>query len=272
MKSVKIGSLVVGRGKPLTVISGPCVIESEEHTLRMAEELKKIADKLGAQFIFKASYDKANRTSIHSYRGPGLDEGLKILQKVKKEVGVCVLSDIHTPEEIQSAKEVLDVLQIPAFLCRQTDLLVSAAMTKKPVHIKKGQFVAPQDMGNVIEKITECGNDNVLVADRGTCFGYNNLVCDFRSIPIMQAFGFPVIFDASHSLQLPGAGGTFTGGQREFIPTLAQAAVGAGCQGIFIETHDDPQRAKSDAATVYPLGELSKLLERLIRLYEIVNE
>jgi 2-dehydro-3-deoxyphosphooctonate aldolase (KDO 8-P synthase) len=272
MHLVKIGNLTVGKKQPLTFMSGPCVIESEEHTLRLASELKKIFDKFPVQFIFKACYDKANRTSIHSYRGPGIEEGLQILQKVKREIGVPVISDIHLPEEAPLAKEVLDVLQIPAFLCRQTDLLVAAAKTQKPIHIKKGQFVAPHDMGNVIKKITECENYNIMVADRGTCFGYNNLVCDFRAIPIMQKFGFPVIFDASHSVQLPGAEGTVSGGQREFIPTLAQAAVSAGCQGIFIETHDAPESAKSDAALVFPIQHLAKLVDRLVRLYEIVNE
>lgn len=270
-RRVPVKNFFVGEGEPLTIISGPCVIESEEHTLRCAEALIKIVQKYNVNFIFKASYDKANRSSIHTFRGPGLVEGLRILQKVKDTFGVPVISDVHTPEEVDSAKEVLDLLQIPAFLCRQTDLLVACAKTDLPIHVKKGQFVAPQDMGNVVDKITSSGNNKIILADRGTCFGYNNLVSDMRAIAIMKQFGFPVCFDASHSVQLPGALGDKTGGESQYTPLLAKAAVAAGCEVVFIETHPRPSEAKSDSATVYPLDQFPKLLEKLVAIYEVVQ-
>jgi 2-dehydro-3-deoxyphosphooctonate aldolase (KDO 8-P synthase) len=268
---VAVKDFFVGHGQPLTIISGPCVIEDEEHTLRCADILKKMLSRLPVQFIFKASYDKANRSSIHSFRGPGPDEGLRILEKVKKEFDVPVLTDIHSPEEAKIAAPICDILQIPAFLCRQTDLIVAAAKTGNVIHAKKGQFMAPWEMGNVVEKIKECGNQKIILADRGTSFGYNNLVSDMRAIPIMKNFGFPVSFDASHSTQFPGGNGTSSGGDRKFIPTLAKAAVASGCDVIFIESHTNPQEAKSDSSTVFPLTELSKLIEVLVALYEIVK-
>lgn len=271
MHLVKIKDFFVGKGQRLAVMSGPCVIESEEHTLFVAERLQKMMAKLDVNFIFKASYDKANRTSLHSFRGPGIEEGLRILEKVKREFGVPVVSDVHTPEEVMMAQEVLDVLQIPAFLCRQTDLIVACAKTMKPLHIKKGQFVAPHDMGNVVDKVIACNNKNIILADRGTCFGYNMLINDMRAIPIMQQFGFPVCFDASHSVQIPGGNKTSSGGDRTFIPTLARAAVAAGCDALFIESHPDPEKAKSDAGSVYPLDALAPLIETLSALHEIVR-
>lgn len=272
MNSVKIGNFLVGKGQPLTIMSGPCVIESESHALFCAETLCKIMQKLNVNFIFKASYDKANRSSINSFRGVGIDEGLRILEKVKSTFGVPVISDVHTPEEVPLAQEVLDVLQIPAFLCRQTDMIVACAKTLKPLHVKKGQFVAPNDMGNVVEKIVSAGNNQIILCDRGTCFGYNNLVSDMRAIPIMQRFGYPVSFDASHSVQLPGGNGASSSGEREFIPVLAKAAVAAGCQAIFIESHPNPKEAKSDRDSVYPFDELYSLIEQLVTIYDVVSE
>lgn len=272
MNLVKISDFLVGQGQPLTIMSGPCVIESESHALFCAEKLTQMMQKLNVNFIFKASYDKANRSSINSFRGVGIDEGLRILQKVKTTFGVPVISDVHTPEEVPMAQEVLDVLQIPAFLCRQTDMIVACAKSSKPLHVKKGQFVAPHDMGNVVEKIVSAGNNQIILCDRGTCFGYNNLVSDMRAIPIMQRFGYPVSFDASHSVQLPGGNGTSSSGEREFIPTLAKAAVAAGCQAIFIESHPNPKEAKSDKDTVYPFDELYSLVQQLVALYDVVSD
>jgi 2-dehydro-3-deoxyphosphooctonate aldolase (KDO 8-P synthase) len=272
MHKVQVGNFFVGEAEPLTIISGPCVIESLEHTLLCAERLCTLMRDFNVNFIFKASYDKANRSSIDSFRGPGIDEGLRILEKVKKEFNIPVLSDIHTPEEAHRACEVLDVLQIPAFLCRQTDLLVAAAKTQKPIHVKKGQFVAPHDMGNVVKKITEHNNFNIILVDRGTCFGYNNLVSDMRAIPIMKRFGFPVSFDASHSVQLPGGEKSHSGGEPEFIPILAKAAVASGCQAVFIESHPNPQEAKSDRASVYPLDTLGALIKKLVAIHGAVQD
>ncbi len=271
MKQVKIADFFVGKGNPLTIMSGPCVIESESHTLKCAEMLSEMMQKLNVNFIFKASYDKANRSSINSFRGPGIKEGLRILQKVKDEFKVPVISDVHTPEEVPYAQEVLDVLQIPAFLCRQTDMILAAAKSKKPLHIKKGQFVAPHDMGNVVDKAVSVGNDQIILCDRGTCFGYNNLVSDMRAIPIMQRYGYPVCFDASHSVQLPGGNGTSTAGDREFIPYLAKAAVASGCEALFIESHPSPQEAKSDSASVYPMDKLFTLLKQLVAIHNVVS-
>ena len=270
MNLVKIGKFLVGKGQPLTIISGPCVIESESHTLFCAEALAKMMEKLNVNFIFKASYDKANRSSINSFRGPGIVEGLRILEKVKQELGVPVISDVHTPEEVPMAQEVLDVLQIPAFLCRQTDMIIACAESQKPLHIKKGQFVAPHDMGNVVDKALSVGNNQIILCDRGASFGYNNLVSDMRAIPIMQKFGYPVSFDASHSVQLPGGNGTTTSGDRTFIPYLAKAAVAAGCDVVFIESHPNPKEAKSDRDSVLLLDDLQSLVEKLVAIHEIV--
>lgn len=272
MQRVPVGNFFIGPHEPLTLISGPCVIEGEEHTLRCAEALQKIASKYNIQFIFKASYDKANRSSSTSFRGPGIEEGLRILQKVKSEFGLNITSDIHSPEEAKIAAEVCDIIQIPAFLSRQTDLILAAGATKAVVNVKKGQFLSPWDMKNVVEKLLSTGNSKIILTDRGTSFGYNNLVSDFRAIPVMQGFGFPVCFDASHSTQLPGGLGSLTGGQREFIPTLAKAAVAAGCNALFIESHPTPASAKSDATTVMSLESMDALIPVLVRLYDALKE
>jgi 2-dehydro-3-deoxyphosphooctonate aldolase (KDO 8-P synthase) len=271
MKKILIGDFKIGNGEPLAILAGPCVIESEKHTLSIAESLQKIISFHSFSLIFKASYDKANRSSINSFRGPGLEKGLRILERVKTEFGLPVLTDVHSPEEAKAAAEVCDMIQIPAFLCRQTDLVAAVGRTKVAINIKKGQFLAPWDMKNVIDKILSCGNDRILLTERGTSFGYNNLVSDFRSIPIMQEFGFPVCFDATHSVQLPGGLGSTTGGQREFIPVLAKAAIAVGCNALFLECHPNPSQAKSDAASVLPLNELGPLLHELERIYHAVQ-
>lgn len=272
MQDVPIKNFLVGEKQPLTIFCGPCVIETEEFTLRAAEELKEIFSHFPFQFVFKASYDKANRTSIHSFRGPGIDKGLKILQKIQQELELPVITDIHTPEEATIAGALCDVIQIPAFLCRQTDLIVAAGQTQATVNVKKGQFLAPTDMKNVVDKLLACGNKRIILTDRGTSFGYNNLVSDMRAIPIMQKFGFPVCFDATHSAMLPGGLGTSSGGQREFIPTLAKAAIAAGANALFIEAHPNPALAKSDAGTVMPFDALKTLLAQVERLYACINE
>ncbi|HSW72790.1 MAG TPA: 3-deoxy-8-phosphooctulonate synthase [Chlamydiales bacterium] len=267
MKSFQVHDFTIGKNQPLALILGPCVIEDEKHTLYMAEELKKMTSRFPFPLIFKASYDKANRSSVRSFRGPGIKKGLSILQKVQKEFDLPVITDIHSPDEAKAAAEYVDILQIPAFLCRQTDLILAAAATMKPVNIKKGQFVAPWDMKNVIEKMESLGNQKILLTDRGTTFGYNNLVSDMRAIPIMQELGYPVCFDASHSVQLPGSLGGASGGERKYIPTLAKAAVAAGCNALFIECHSDPANAKSDATTVVPFDMLNNLLEEIERIH-----
>lgn len=272
MELVEIKDFAIGENQPLAVICGPCVIESEEFALRAAEQLLEIFSQFPFSFIFKASYDKANRTSIHSFRGPGIDEGLKILQRIQKEFDLPVITDVHSPEEAKIAGSVCDVIQIPAFLCRQTDLIAAAASTPAAVNVKKGQFVSPWDMKNVVEKILSCGNRRIILTDRGTSFGYNNLVSDMRAIPIMQKFGFPVCFDATHSAQLPGGLGNVSGGQREFIPTLTKAAVASGCNALFIEAHPNPAAAKSDASTVLPYEMLKKILRDVERIYEACSE
>jgi 2-dehydro-3-deoxyphosphooctonate aldolase (KDO 8-P synthase) len=255
----------------LSLIAGPCVIESEPLCLRVAESLKKTCDKLGIFFIFKASYDKANRTSGKSFRGPGLDAGLRTLANVRKKIGVPVLTDIHAETQVAAAAEVADVLQIPAFLCRQTDLIDAAARTGKIVNLKKGQFLSPREMGQVVAKARSAGAKKLLVTERGTTFGYNNLVADMRSIPILRGFGFPVIFDATHSVQLPGGGGDKSSGQREFAPVLARCAVTAGANGIFIETHPRPEEALSDGPNMIPLAEMPALLRQLLRIWQAVH-
>lgn len=272
MNKVLVKNFYIGKGEPLAVMGGPCVIESEDHCLFAAEELKKIFSKFpNINFIFKSSYDKANRSSIHSFRGPGVDEGLRILEKVKKELDLPIVTDVHLPEEATKVGSICDILQIPAFLCRQTDLLVAAAKTGKAISIKKGQFLAPWDMVNAVEKVKECGNDKIILVDRGTTFGYNNLVSDMRAIPIMQGFGTPVCYDATHSVQLPGGNGTSSSGQREFIPYLAKAAVAVGANALFMEMHDNPEKAKSDASSVLDFKNVPKLLKELEQIYAIVN-
>lgn len=260
----------VGPGEPLLLIAGPCVLESAEHALMMAERIATIARRLGLPYVFKASYDKANRSSGQSFRGPGLEGGLAILSRVREAVGVPVLSDVHAPEQARAAGAVLDAVQVPAFLCRQTDLLVACGQTGRCVNIKKGQFLAPEKMQLAVEKVRETGNPDVLVTDRGTFFGYERLVNDLTGLQVMRQFA-PVVFDATHSVQYPGGGGHVTGGRREFIPLLARAAVAAGIDALFMEVHDDPPRAKSDAATVWPLSELERLLVTLLRVREAVG-
>lgn len=272
MKTVKVGKFGIGKGSPLTLICGPCVMEGEKFLLEAAQTLKKMVDGLPVQFVFKSSYDKANRSSVHSFRGPGLEEGLRWLEKVKKEFDLPVLTDVHSVEEARAAGDVVDIIQIPAFLCRQTDIVVEAAKTGKVVQVKKGQFMAPWDMPNVIEKIRSEGNENIILVDRGTSFGYNNLVTDLRAIPIMQGFGYPVFFDATHSVQLPGGLGTSSGGQREFILVLARGALAAGANGLYIEAHTNPSQAKSDPATQLSFDELKKALPQLARLYHVAQE
>ena len=272
MREMEIGGMarVGGDRRPL-IIAGPCVIESEEHCLRMARALKDIAAQAGLPLVFKASFDKANRSSIRSYRGPGLEEGLRILNRVKIETALPVLSDIHEPSQASPASRVLDVLQIPAFLCRQTDLLLAAAATRRPVNVKKGQFLSPWEAGNIVEKIRSAGNDRVLLTERGTTFGYQNLVVDFRSIPIMQGFDCPVIFDATHSVQRPGQKGDSSGGDRAYIPILARAGIAAGADGLFVEVHDNPERALSDGPNALPLSEFPRLLGEVRGIAEIVG-
>lgn len=271
MHQIPVKNFLIGKGQPLAIMSGPCVIEGEEHTLLAAEALKKIFAKTSINLIFKSSYDKANRSSIHSFRGPGIEEGLRILEKVRKELDLPVITDVHTPEEAAAAGQVCDILQLPAFLCRQTDLIVAIAKTGKVVNAKKGQFMAPWDMKNVVEKCHAVGNPHVILTDRGTTFGYNNLVSDMRAIPIMQAFGVPVCFDATHSVQLPGGLGDSSGGQREFIPVLAKAAIASGANCLFMETHPDPKNAKSDAASVMDFKDLPPLLSVIEQLYHIIQ-
>ena len=272
MRDVEIGGFHIGQKKPLALICGPCVMESEETVFSSAEFLKNLCYKLQIPLIFKSSYDKANRSSIESFRGPGLDRGLSLLERVKKEFSLPVTTDVHSPSEAKAAGEVCDLIQIPAFLCRQTDLIIAAGNTGKAVNVKKGQFLAPWDMKNVVEKLEHTGNQKILLTDRGTSFGYNNLVSDMRAIPIMQALGYPVCYDATHSVQLPGGRGTSSGGQREFIETLAACAVAAGADCLFIEAHPNPQDAQSDRESQIPLNELEPLLKKLLRIHEATRE
>ena len=255
-----------------SLIAGPCVIESEEMVLSIAEQMKDITDKLGIPYTFKASFDKANRTSISGFRGPGIEEGLRILQKVKDTYNLPICTDIHEPWQAEKVAEVCDILQIPAFLCRQTDLLVAAAKTGKCINIKKAQFLAPWDMKNCVEKVRQSGNNNVMLCERGTTFGYNTLVVDMTGLRVMKDMGVPVIFDATHSVQKPGGNGTSTGGNRQYVEYLAKAAVSVGVDGLFMETHPDPDNAKSDGPNMVPLGEMEELLKKLQRVYEAVNE
>jgi len=272
LEAVRIGeSILVGPDRPLVVIAGPCVIESEEHALAMAVSLRDQARAVGFPLIFKSSFDKANRSSIRSYRGPGLQEGLRILERVKQQACLPLLSDIHEPGQAAAASKVLDVIQIPAFLCRQTDLLAAAAGTGLPVNVKKGQFLSPWETKNIVEKLHSMGGSRILLTERGTTFGYQNLVVDFRSIPIMQGFGCPVIFDATHSVQRPGGLGSRSGGDREFIETLARAGVAAGADGVFVEVHDAPEKALSDGANALPLSCFRALLDTLKRVAQAIG-
>ncbi len=262
-KEVRAGEVRFGGGRPFAFIGGPCVIESREHTLRHAERLRDIASRVGVPFVFKSSFDKANRTSLTSYRGPGLDAGLEILAEVRREVGVPVITDVHESDQAVPVAEVVDILQTPAFLCRQTDFLLAVAATGKPVNVKKAQFLAPWDMGPVLEKMASTGNEQLLVAERGYTFGYNNLVVDMRSLAILRDFGYPVVYDAGHSVQLPGGQGKASGGQRQFIRSLAHAAAAVGIDGLFLEVHEDPDRALSDGPNSFPLAEVERLLAEL---------
>ena len=267
---VKVGGVHFG-GDKLPIIAGPCVIESRDHALKMAEAISEITDSLDLPYVFKSSYDKANRTSVKSFRGLGIKQGLDILSEIKQTVGVPILTDIHNPDQAVEVADVVDVLQIPAFLCRQTDLLLAAGETQCAVNIKKGQFLAPWKMDAIVQKIESTDNKNILLTERGTTFGYENLVTDVRSISMMQKIGYPVIFDATHSAQMPGISGDITGGMREYIPGLAKASVAAGCNGVFLEVHDNVDEAKSDAATQWPLDKLSDLLKTLKEIHQAIQ-
>lgn len=272
-KEIRIGEhLTVGGAAPLFVIAGPCVIESEEHALLLAREAKSVCARLGLPFIFKASYDKANRSSLKSYRGPGLEKGLAILRRVKHETGVAVLSDVHETSQVEKAAEVLDIIQIPAFLCRQTDLIVAAARTQKPLNLKKGQFLSPQEMRNAVDKALAQGNDRLLLTERGTFFGYNNLVFDVRSVPIMKEWGFPVVLDATHIVQRPGGRGEASGGDAGFVPVMVRAGAAAGVDGLFLEVHDCPERALSDGPNSLIINKLEGILKSALRISQAVRE
>lgn len=259
-KSVTIGNIEIGGGRPLAIIAGPCVIESRESALKHASLLKEAADRVGVPYIFKSSYDKANRSSANSYRGPGLVKGLEVLAEIKKKTGVPLLTDVHEREQVSSVREVADVLQIPAFLCRQTDFVLAVARSGRVVNVKKGQFLAPWDIGNVVDKIVSTGNDQVLLTERGVSFGYNNLISDMRSLVVMRGLGYPVVFDATHSLQLPGGLGPASGGERKYIAPLARAGVAAGVDALFMEVHEDPDHALSDGPNSLPLKEFEGLI------------
>ncbi len=262
----------IGGKNPLFLIGGPCVLENRDHAFSIAREINNICQDLNIPFIFKSSYDKANRSSLKSFRGPGLKEGLQILSEIKQELSIPVLSDVHETGQIQRAAEVLDVIQIPAFLCRQTDLIVTAARTQKPLNIKKGQFISPYEVNNIVEKVTDQGNESIILTERGTSFGYGNLIFDVRSIPIMKELGFPVVIDASHSVQLPGGEGHSSGGDAKFIPYIARAGISAGCDGIFCEIHDNPGKALSDKHNSLKLNELETFLKGLLKLRSAVDK
>ena len=266
MRDIKVGNVIFGKDN-LGIIAGPCVIENRDHSLEMSYAIKEVSEDVGIPIIFKSSFDKANRTSIKSFRGPGIQEGMRILSDVKTKTGLKVLTDIHSPDQAGLVSDVVDIIQIPAFLSRQTDLLIAAAKTGKPINIKKGQFLAPWDVEHIVKKMEESGSQNLLLTDRGTQFGYNNLVADMRAIPLMKKFGYPVIFDATHSAQLPGGSGGHSSGMRDMIPTLARAAVAAGCNGVFMEVHNNVDNAKSDAATQWPLDKLATLLIELKKIH-----
>ncbi len=268
-RAVKIGPLTIGGDAPLALIGGPCAIENEAHALMVAERLRRITDDARVPFVYKSSYDKANRSSVNAYRGPGLKEGLRILRRVKEVTGLPVLCDVHDVSEVEPAAEVLDVLQVPAFLCRQTDLILACGRTGRPVNVKKGQFLAPRDMANVVEKIRSTGNEDILLTERGTSFGYANLVVDFRGLPIMRGLGYPVVFDATHSVQLPGGIGDRSGGERQYVPALARAAIAVGVDALFMEMHEDPDRSLpdgrplSDGPNMLRIDDLPRLLEEI---------
>ena len=271
MKTVAVGDYQIGGKEPLVLIAGPCVIEGYDRTLAIGKAVKEITDRLGMPYIFKASYDKANRSSFHSFRGPGLKDGLATLQRIKNELKVPVVSDVHETIQVGPAAEVLDILQIPAFLCRQTDLLNSAAETGKVVNVKKGQFLAPWDMKNVISKLEEAGNEKIMLTERGASFGYNNLVTDMRSLAIMRSFGYPVVMDATHSVQIPGGQGTTSGGQSQFVPHMARAAAAVGIDALFLEVHDNPEEALSDGPNMVRLDELENLLKDVLTIDALVR-
>jgi 2-dehydro-3-deoxyphosphooctonate aldolase (KDO 8-P synthase) len=271
MKQIQLDRIIIGGGAPFVLIAGPCVIEEEQKTMEIAGFLKKLTDRLHMPLIFKASYDKANRSSVHSYRGPGLDEGLRILNKIRKELSVPILTDVHRFEEIKPASEVADILQVPAFLCRQTDFVIEVARFARVINIKKGQFLAPGDVRNIIDKVRSANNENLMMTERGTCFGYNNLVADYRSIPAMREMGYPVIFDATHSVQLPGGQGTTSGGQREMVAYLARAAVAVGIDGLFMEVHSDPDAALCDGPNSLGLNNLNDMLQVLMKIDALVK-
>lgn len=278
MQQVTIGrnsdrpQILVGPGKPLLLLAGPCVLESEELAWQIATAMKEVCAELGISYVFKASFDKANRTSLASFRGPGLDKGLRALARIRTEIGVPVVADVHEVSQVEPAAEVLDILQIPAFLCRQTDLLVAAARSGRAVNIKKGQFVSPWDMRHAVEKVRAAGGRDILLTERGTTFGYNNLVVDMRALPVLRSLGCPVLFDATHSVQLPGGAGDSSGGQREFIPTLARAAVAAGIDGLFMEVHPEPEKALCDGPNSWPLAEVAPLLRRLLAIRAVAED
>ncbi len=271
-REVVVGGLRLGGATGLFLIAGPCVIESEAHARSLAERIAAVCAELKLSYIFKTSFDKANRTSGASYRGPGVEAGLRVLRRIKDELKVAVLTDVHEPAQVGPAAEVADILQIPAFLCRQTDLLIAAGKSGRAVNIKKGQFVSPWEMKHAIEKVAGTGNTNILVTERGSSFGYNNLVVDMRSFPVLRGFGYPVVFDVTHSLQLPGGEGNQSGGQRQFAEPLARAAVAAGVDGIFMEVHDNPEKALSDPATQWPLAQLKPLLRRLLAIHDATTD
>jgi 2-dehydro-3-deoxyphosphooctonate aldolase (KDO 8-P synthase) len=272
MLTLKISDSITIGNNELAIITGPCVIESRDMVLTIAEKIKEISEELSIPIIFKASFDKANRSSIKSYRGPGIDDGLKILDEVKSQFGLSVTTDIHEPSQAAKTAEVCDILQIPAFLCRQTDLLAAAASTGKTINVKKGQFMAPWDMSNVINKLLECNNPKIMLTERGTTFGYGRLVNDMRSIPLMRKFGYPVVFDATHSVQLPGTGGDKTEGERHMVPTLAKAAIACGIDALFLETHPDPDNAKSDGPNMIELHKLRNLLTDCLKIHKVIRE
>jgi len=269
---VKCANFEIANNKPFTLIAGPCQLENESHAMKISTELKKITSDLGINLIYKSSFDKANRTSLKGKRGMGLEKSLPIFDKIRKEIGIPVLTDVHTVEQCSIVSSHVDVLQIPAFLCRQTDLLIAAAKTGKIVNVKKGQFLAPWDMSNVIKKLEESGNKNILITERGASFGYNTLVSDMRSLPIMSKFGFPIVFDATHSVQQPGGMGEKSGGQREFVPYLARAAIAVGVGAIFMETHEDPDSAPSDGPNMVPLSEIKSLLKKLTEIDALIKQ
>lgn len=271
MNKVKVGSFEIGGGEPLALLAGPCALESLDRCLYIGRTIKEICERLGMPYVFKASFDKANRSSFHSYRGPGMEKGIEMLRKIKEELQVPVVTDIHETCQAKPVAEVADILQIPAFLCRQTDLLFAAAQTGRVVNVKKGQFLSPADMRNVVDKLHESGNEGILLTERGASFGYNNLVVDMRSFPIMRSFGYPVIFDGTHSVQIPGGAGTKSSGNREYVEPLVRAAVGVGVDGLFLEVHDNPEEALSDGPNMLYLDKLENLLKDALAIHEIVR-